>query len=403
MELHIDGTALSIPPFETEMRRRLWWQIIVLDTYHVEDRGSNPIILVNTFSTEMPSNINDEDLSPASNGPIVDKVGCTEMTFCRLCYEASATLRRFAALYPKSLGYENAPNSGRDEEEKLVLERCQFLEKTYVANFDTSVPLYWCASVVAKLIIIRLWLLLRYPLNTRRQKIDATTSRESILAGALTILELEDAVESSPATALWRWHTITYVAWYPIAVTLAELCVQTRGLLVERAWSIVERVYEKWANRVADSRKGALWRPIKKLLEKARKARLQELQKCAGSDMDFPPKSLGFQNMTPNIDLTADPCWYKLHESAVNFATGAPNPGWEFFLQIQMQDQVGNLMPCRDLYDQNGDLSQQINWDDWDNFIQSTWDTGMDMQGIEGAQWTNDMDLEAMPNPVFPQ
>ena len=403
-----------MPPFEAEMRRRLWWQITVLDTYHVEDRGSTPIIMPNTFSTKLPANINDEDLSPQSTNPIIPEDGCTEMTFCQLCYEASVTLQRFMALYPKSLESENAPKPEQGEEEKLVLERCRFLEKNFVVKCDTSIPIYWSASVVAKIIIIRLWLLLRYPLNTRHQKINSTTSRESILAGALTILELEDAIESSPSTAIWRWHTISYVAWYPIAVTLAELCVQTRGKLVERAWSVVERVYDKWANRVADTRKGALWRPIKKLLEKARKARLQELEKCAGSSVNFPPQSLGFQNMPPGFDLTSDPCYTKLHDSAVNFATGAPNPAWEFFLSIQMQDLSGNLISCRDTRLPD-DLSQQVNWDDWENFIQSTWDMGPEMQGIEvpqpylegqnieGPQWTKAISLGSMPTSLFPQ
>lgn len=29
--LHRDGTSLGLSPFEIEMRRRLWWNIVVLD------------------------------------------------------------------------------------------------------------------------------------------------------------------------------------------------------------------------------------------------------------------------------------------------------------------------------------------------------------------------------------
>ena len=31
MGLHRDGSKLGLKPYDTEMRRRCWWQIVVLD------------------------------------------------------------------------------------------------------------------------------------------------------------------------------------------------------------------------------------------------------------------------------------------------------------------------------------------------------------------------------------
>lgn len=63
--------------------------------------------------------------------------------------------------------------------------------------------------------------------------------------------------------------------WHALAVALAELCVQTEGVLVDRAWTTVERVLPLLSHKVADSKKGALWRPIRKLLRKARERRAE--------------------------------------------------------------------------------------------------------------------------------
>ena len=48
--------------------------------------------------------------------------------------------------------------------------------------------------------------------------------------------------------------------WHPLAITLAELCVQTEGALVERAWACIEDNYEFVANNIADGKSGTLFR-----------------------------------------------------------------------------------------------------------------------------------------------
>ena len=62
--LHRDGTKFGLSPFDTEMRRRLWWQVCILDTRASEDHGSDPSIGDFSYDTEFPMSINDEDLDP---------------------------------------------------------------------------------------------------------------------------------------------------------------------------------------------------------------------------------------------------------------------------------------------------------------------------------------------------
>jgi hypothetical protein len=51
--IHRDGTHFGLPPFEIEMRRRLWWQVLILDARASEDHGCDPSIVEAQFDTKM--------------------------------------------------------------------------------------------------------------------------------------------------------------------------------------------------------------------------------------------------------------------------------------------------------------------------------------------------------------
>jgi hypothetical protein len=51
--IHRDGSHFNLPPFEIEMRRRLWWQVCILDQRASEDHGCDPTIVEAQFDTRM--------------------------------------------------------------------------------------------------------------------------------------------------------------------------------------------------------------------------------------------------------------------------------------------------------------------------------------------------------------
>lgn len=58
----------------------------------------------------------------------------------------------------------------------------------------------------------------------------------------------------------------------------AELCVHTHGPTVDRAWAILDSSLDFSKTVVADSEQGMLWRPIEKLLRRAREKRSEALR-----------------------------------------------------------------------------------------------------------------------------
>ncbi|KAK2612678.1 hypothetical protein QQS21_001295 [Conoideocrella luteorostrata] len=81
MGYHRDGERMGFSPFETEMRRRIWSQVIVQDVKNALLSGLNAATLPLEWDTKQPLNINDADMDPNSDAPIVTREGPSEMAF----------------------------------------------------------------------------------------------------------------------------------------------------------------------------------------------------------------------------------------------------------------------------------------------------------------------------------
>ncbi|KAL8835686.1 MAG: hypothetical protein Q9170_003225 [Blastenia crenularia] len=275
LDLHRDDSSASLSPFNTEMRRRLWWQIIILDGRAAEDRASDPMISEQSYNTIMPSNINDEDIDPQSQRAIVEREGYTEMTFCLICHEVSVTIRRLNYVPPGLAGSLTADAQMTQEQKEKLVEEChERLESKYLRFCDLSMPLPWATSVVARMIMARMLLVVHKPLQRQEKELSSPNAdREELLLKATEVIEYAHILETEKCAEKWRWFFSTWHQWYALALALAELCHQTQGPAVNRAWNAVDNVFDSWAERVADSRTGGLWRPIKILRNKARNAR----------------------------------------------------------------------------------------------------------------------------------
>lgn len=254
-----------------EMRRRLWWQICILDIHAAEDRGSDPMIHEANFTTKPPLNINDEDMSPDTIEPLTARTGFTTMTFCAVNHEVFMFYRRC-----HNTGYSSGnlatPQPMKTEDKVTMMTELQeHLKEKYLIHCDLRNPIAWVTVTVTHLIVKRFWLAIYHPLqHEQKPNTRPNMTREQLLTITVELLESAHRLEIEPATTQWRWFFDSWVQWHALAVALAELCVQNQGPLVQRAWAIIDEVFEPWAAHIADSKRGMLWRPIQKLAAKAR-------------------------------------------------------------------------------------------------------------------------------------
>lgn len=258
-------------PFMREMRRRLWWQICILDIHAAEDRGSDPMIHGANFTTKPPLNINDEDMNPDTIEPLTARTGYTTMTFCAVSHEVFMFHRR-CNITGYSTGNPATPQPMEIEDQiTMMAELQQHLREKYLIHCDLRNPIAWVTVSVTHLVVKRFWLAIYHPLQyDRRPKTGLNMTREQLLMMTVEVLEGARRLELEPETTQWRWFFDSWVQWHALAVALAQLCVQNQGPLVQRAWAIIDEVFEPWAAHIADSKRGMLWRPIQKLAAKAR-------------------------------------------------------------------------------------------------------------------------------------
>lgn len=102
-------------------------------------------------------------------------------------------------------------------------------------------------------------------------------TRDRLFITSLESIEYALLLETEVRTVKWGWMFKSYSAWHALAFLLSELCHRTKGPTVLRAWRAVDAVIVVWGSRVPTHKRDNLWRPLRKLMAKARAARDREL------------------------------------------------------------------------------------------------------------------------------
>lgn len=290
--IHRDGSHFDLAPFEIEMRRRLWWQVCILDTRASEDHGCDPTIVEQSFDTKLPLNANDADWTPGMKSFPPERSGGTDMSFCLLRFEVANTFRRLNYIPPgpPKQCTQYLQSITLQDKERWITQCHQRLEENFLKHCDMSVPLFWVTATVARLMMSKMWLIVYHPFQ--RQDGGASLSEEvkhKLFITSLENMEYSVLLETEARTKHWGWLFRTYIQWHALAFTLSELCHRTTGELVDRAWIAVEKTCSGRLTGHApeETNTGHLWRPLKKLYRKAKSARnralMQEAQMNGGT------------------------------------------------------------------------------------------------------------------------
>lgn len=307
MGLHRDGTVFGLKPFETELRRRLWWYICVLDG-HSSKYQEHEANLHQFFSdTKLPLNINDGDIYPDMTEPPPERDGWTDMMFCLVRCEAINTASSTKLIGPglqrgpwRAGGDRGSGELGVEERRAIVQEFVERVTDKYLRHCDPSQPVLLMSSMVIKLIFARFWLLVyrpqpgpnsndssregsSTPANARGSRgttpsdrdnkapVD-TETREKLFLFSIEVLELSTTILTHPQLIKWAWYSRTYVQWHAIGYVLAEICCRPPSAQCDRAWAAVMGVYDSGILRTNEP-KGAVWKPIRRLMARARYVR----------------------------------------------------------------------------------------------------------------------------------
>ena len=331
--VHRDGLHFGLTPFDTEMRRRLWWHISILDNRSSEDHGTDPTFTEQFYDTKLPLNVNDDDLYPEMTAPPTERVGATEMTFCLIRFELGVFSRRLNLTQPGcNPELKGTPCDKSFEDKEKMIDTChRRIEERYLQHCDMSVPIFWVSATVARLILAKMWLMVHHPrsfmMDHQGQPLPSET-KDRLFVTSTEVIEFSYLLERNENTAKWGWLFRTYMQWQSVAFVLSEICVREPGVEVDRAWRAIESVYnDHFVTGRMKNHKGMLWRPMRHLMAKAKAVRAKQVKagraqpsQVQGLNQQYPTSVGSVESPTsqqPQFDFQTDP-WAQHLGAATN-------------------------------------------------------------------------------------
>lgn len=241
--LHRDGKKLGLSPFQSEIRRRLWWHLLCRDSRAGEDYGlentNSPLLLCDV---ELPANVYDTDLEPDMKDAPAARPGWTPMTFSLINIALGKAMQKLA-----SLAASSTPSSPPSENVRLqILDETRSHAERWLVHCNPVVPqqrlTLVCTSFLLRKIsfVTRLqWILLQ-----QRAGIHQDFATEDNLDEALGILGSNKYTDDQDGLLRqFRWTKKAYPQYHVAMYVLLHLCVKPDCSQVERAWAAVEAFF----------------------------------------------------------------------------------------------------------------------------------------------------------------
>ncbi|KZZ93872.1 Transcription factor [Moelleriella libera RCEF 2490] len=239
MGVHRDGEDLGLPPFEVQMRRRLFWQLLPLDSFAGQVSGTGILISPDSWDTKRPLNINDAQIHPGMKDLPVDQRGATEMLFCL----AKAELSNFYNKTGVKLKGASASSKNAQEVEELIDGVENRIETSYLRYCDILNPLHFLTLAIVRSAanVVRL----RNRMAPLMDKSISDHDRSELCTLARKILDTDNAIYGNTQLRGFHWSVKSFFLWDAFLCILFSLCKDSffSDIEVQESWKMVEEVY----------------------------------------------------------------------------------------------------------------------------------------------------------------
>ncbi|KAI0539888.1 hypothetical protein GGR58DRAFT_463122 [Xylaria digitata] len=242
----------GLTPFEVEMRRRLWLQIIAADTtsYHAISASiENPPWPESNYKFSAPSTVNDSDLCPTMEESPTERGGVTDMIYCNLrCKILKFMIGKGSGIKLWEVpGHTCTPaveRCSRLERENAIAELEKEIELDLLRYYDILNPVHVLTVTVARLTLCKLRFAMLESLHGEHPNQLTMEDKDLMLSAALRVLEYENITYSQPSMQGFLWHTHQSFQWSCLIHILEHLKGHPHGQQVEKAWEQIRMSYD---------------------------------------------------------------------------------------------------------------------------------------------------------------
>ncbi|KAL7795308.1 fungal-specific transcription factor domain-containing protein [Trichoderma ceciliae] len=258
MGYHRDGSQLNLTPFETEMRRRIWWHIMMLDAKCAMISGLTQTWMHNSWDTKKPLNLNDADLFPGSTEPVVERDGPTEMAFIMVVGEifrfkieadGSNDSRAFeAAIMGQTLDDGTDPENNTKAVFEMFRIKAQELEERLL-DIENNMVDVRAGNVHAAAMAIRPMLTHRLaemlvPIQEQPEwGTEIFGPKDNFFKVLLMMMEHKTEAHQKMVAAGFQWFMRMHFQLDVFAVFTGLLHDRPKGNLSDRAWEVMRKIY----------------------------------------------------------------------------------------------------------------------------------------------------------------
>ncbi|KAF7716974.1 Fungal Zn(2)-Cys(6) binuclear cluster domain-containing protein [Penicillium ucsense] len=272
MGIHRDGSHHGLSIFETEMRRRIWFQLLVMEGTSAEFCGVAAAPFVDA-DTKPPMNVNDSDLDPRMTEPACEKEGPTEMVFVLARCEFGNWLRRWKSDAPSSgspWSFLTSAKLSAVEKDRSIDELETVMERKFLRYCDQSIPLHSAVILMVRSACHYTRLLAHHPRHRRDPKTSlAEEEKDIVYRVCLKMIEYADYGQTNPDVRQFAWHMTNHMPWDAIIFVLSEMRHGNDFCAKERVWEIICNVYGRYVRHRQAASQIPLHRALQRLFLKS--------------------------------------------------------------------------------------------------------------------------------------
>jgi hypothetical protein len=246
MGLHKDAESLGLPPFDVQMRRRLFCQILPLDGYASQISGTGITLEPGSWNTKQPLNLNDDQIWPGMTTQPEEQKGATEMIFFLARAEIGAWyLKALNGTLKEPALQKSSSRAGWEiDKAHLVDEMESMVETKYLRYCDLLNPLHTLLLIMARSAVNAGRLRLKLP--SLRANTASNEERREVCTIASKIIDTDIAAYSNPSLTRFTWHIRAFFQWDAFICML--LSMTKTGLLklteLETVWRRIEKSFD---------------------------------------------------------------------------------------------------------------------------------------------------------------